>query len=210
MSKIVSLNDILKEIEEKPKKPSSKRKIKSQNQYAHNNSPAKTYTNNNDGPKPKKKKSSKLGFKKRSNYDRCKDSAIYSLAMREHSRLEITNKLKKKDYVEGVDLEKLLDELEESNYLNEARFVESYIRYRSGRGQGIIKISNELKQRGINQSQITKSMQEAEVNWSKIAAEQRIKKFGELLPQEYKEKARQMRFLYGRGFDSEVIRAVVG
>ena len=76
MSKIVSLNDILKEIEEKPKKPSSKRKIKSQNQYGHNNSPAKTYTNNNDGPKPKKKKSSKLGFKKRSNYHRCKNSAI--------------------------------------------------------------------------------------------------------------------------------------
>ncbi len=208
MSKIVSLNDILKEIEESPKNKSPKRKSKSHDKYAHNNT-SKTYSKNNES-KPAKKRSSKLGFKKRSNYDRCKNSAIYSLAMREHSRLEITNKLKKKDYVESVDLEKLLDELEESNYLNEARFVESFIRYRSGRGQGIIKISNELRLRGINQNQITKSMQEAEVNWYQIATKHRIKKFGETLPQVYKEKARQMRFLYGRGFDSEVIRAVVG
>ena len=39
---------------------------------------------------------------------------------------------------------------------------------------------------------------------------QHFKKFGEVLPQEFKEKARQMRFLSGRGFDGEVIRSVVG
>jgi len=205
MSKIVSLNDILKEIEEKPKKPSSKRKIKSQDKYANNNNPAKTYADESKYAKPKKKKPSKLGFKKRSNYDRCKNSAIYSLAMREHSRLEITNKLKTKDYVEGVDLEKLLNELEESNYLNEARFVESFIRYRCGRGQGIIKISNDLRQRGIKASMISHAMLEADIDWFQLAKEQREKKFGVNKPEEYKEKTRQMRFLSGRGFDTDSI-----
>ncbi len=201
MSKIVSLNDILKEIEQKQKKKTSK--IKSDDKYAHSTKPTETFINTHAAHT--QKKSSKLGFKKRSNYDRCKNSAIYSLAMREHSRLEITNKLKKKDYIEGVDLEKLLNELEDSNYLNEERFVESFIRYRSGKGQGSIKISNELRQRGINNSMITHAMQEANIDWFQLAKEQREKKFGENKPDEYKEKARQMRFLSRRGFDTDSI-----
>jgi len=79
---------------------------------------------------------SKLGFSTRDNHARCKNSAIYSLAMREHSRLELHNKLQKKDYADGVDINKLLDELEENDYLNEERFAESYIRHRASRGFG--------------------------------------------------------------------------
>jgi len=152
---------------------------------------------------------SKLGFKKGDNYTRCKNSAIYSLAMREHSRKELYNKLTQKEFSENVDLDKLLDELEENNYLNEERFVESFIRYRSRRGQGSMKIISELKQRGINNYQISIAMQESDVDWFQIAKEQKEKKFGKQKTIDFKEKARQMRFLSGRGFDSEVIRATV-
>jgi len=153
---------------------------------------------------------SKLGFSKRDNYTRCMNSAIYSLAMREHSRQEIKNKLAKKVFSENVDFEKLLDQLEENNYLNEERFTESFIRYRSGRGQGFVKIANELRQRGINTSLINNAMQEANIDWYQLAKEQREKKFGKTKPFDFKEKARQMRFLSGRGFDAEVIRVIVG
>ena len=208
MSKVVSLNEVLKEIEGTIEKKDhgkirEKKQLNGSDKY-------KKLSNDYDADKQVRKKSSKLGFKKRSNYDRCKNSAIYSLAMREHSRLEIKNKLEKKDYVEGVDLERLLDELEENNYLNEERFVESFIRYRSGRGQGFIKISNELRQRGIKASMIQSAMEEAKVDWFQLAKEQREKKFGLKKPEDFKEKARQMRFLSGRGFDSEVIRSTVG
>lgn len=152
---------------------------------------------------------SKLGFKKRDNYTRCKNSAIYSLAMREHSRKELYNKLIKKEFSEDVCIDELLDELEENNYLNEERFVESFIRYRSRKGQGSIKIINELKQRGINDKQINTALDESGVDWFEIAKQQREKKFGEQLPVDFKEKARQMRFLFGRGFCSDVIRATV-
>ncbi|MEE9444846.1 MAG: regulatory protein RecX, partial [Cocleimonas sp.] len=111
-----------------------------------------------------------------------------------------------KTYIEGVDVDKLLNELEDKNYLNEDRFVESFIRYRSGRGQGIIKISNELKQRGINTSMISHALQEADLDWFQLAKEQREKKFGKQIPDDFKEKARQMRFLSGRGFDGDSIR----
>lgn len=129
--------------------------------------------------------------------------------MREHSRLEIKNKLKKKDFSENVDIEVLLDELEDNNYLNEERFTESFIRYRSSRGQGPIKISSELSVRGITQVQISNAMQNAEIDWYGGASEQREKKFGLQLPLEFKEKSRQMRFLMGRGFNHDMVNKAI-
>ncbi len=152
----------------------------------------------------------KPGFSKRDNKTRCMNSAIYSLAMREHSRKELFDKLKRKDFSEGVDLDALLDELEENNYLNEERFVESFIRSRIARGQGELKIINDLRQRGIGASLINSAMQEANIDWFVLALGQREKKFGKNKPAEFKEKAKQMRFLSSRGFSAEIIRAVVG
>ena len=152
---------------------------------------------------------SKLGFSTKDNYTRCKNSAIYSLAMREHSRRELHNKLKTKEYVEGVDIDELLNELEEKDYLNEDRFTESYIRYRASRGFGSIKISSELQIRGIRQSQIHIALMEAEVDWYKLAEEQQEKKFGKTKSLDFKEKAKRMRFLSTRGFSNDVIRCVI-
>jgi len=152
---------------------------------------------------------SKLGFSKRDNYSRCKNSAIYSLAMREHSRQELYKKLSQKEFSEDVDLDVLLDELEESDYLNDERFTESFIRYRSSRGQGSHKISNDLRQRGVSNVLINHYLEQADLNWYQLAKEQKEKKFGVQKPIDYKEKARQMRFLSGRGFTTEVIRSVV-
>ena len=207
MSIVVKLGDVLNKI---PSKELNKLKKKKLVEEAHKTNFKETYYENNKSEKKKNKKSNKLGFSKRDNYSRCKNSAIYSLAMREHSRKEIRNKLALKEFVEGVDVDKLLDELEESNYLNEERFVESFIRYRSERGQGDMKISNDLRQRGINASQINNAMQEANLDWFQLAKEQREKRFGKTKPVDFKEKARQMRFLSGRGFDSEVIKTIVG
>ncbi len=152
---------------------------------------------------------SKLTFSKKDNYSRCMNSAIYSLAMREHSRQEIYKKLSRKEFSEGVDINLLLDELEENNYLNEQRFTESFIRSRAQRGQGLLKINNELRQRGINSELINQALNILDIDWYELASEQRKKKFGDSLPEDYKEKTRQMRFLSGRGFDSEIIRSII-
>jgi len=153
---------------------------------------------------------SKLGFSKQSNYSRCKNSAIYSLAMREHSRQELHKKLIQKEYSEDVDLNKLLDELEECGYQSDQRFTESFIRYRVSRGQGKVKISNDLKMRGVSASLINKSIQQADADWFALARQLREKKYGENIPDDYKERAKQMRFLSSRGFDAEMIRYAIG
>lgn len=152
---------------------------------------------------------SKLGFTKSDNYTRCKNSAIYSLAMREHSRKELYNKIQKKEYVEGVDVNKLLDELEGKDYLNERRFAESFVRYRTSRGQGSVKISSELYIRGINQNLISQTLENAEINWFNKAVEQLEKKFGKTKSIDFKEKCKRMRFLSTRGFASEIIHSIV-
>jgi regulatory protein len=152
---------------------------------------------------------SKLGFTKKDNYTRCKNSAIYSLAMREHSRLEIYNKLCKKDYVVGVDINQLLDELEMNDYLNEERFAESFVRYRITRGQGSVKIRYELRRRGITQTLIDRTLASTEVDWFGLALVQKEKKFGCDKANGFNQKAKQMRFLTTRGFDIEMIRYAV-
>jgi len=50
---------------------------------------------------------------------------------------------------------------------------------------------------------------EVEQDWDALARETRIKKFGEEEPHEFEEKARQMRFLQGRGFEPDQIQAAV-
>ena len=129
--------------------------------------------------------------------------------MREHSRQELYKKLIQKEYSEDVDLNKLLDELEESDYLSDQRFTESFIRYRVSRGQGKVKITNDLKMRGVSDSLISLSMQQADADWFALASQLRERKYGENIPHDYKEKAKQMRFLFNRGFDAEMIRSAL-
>ena len=130
--------------------------------------------------------------------------------MREHSRQELYQKLSRKEYVTDVDLEALLDDLEENNYLSDERFAESFIRSRTSRGQGSVKIINELRIRGVKESLIVSAMQEADIDWFALAIEQYEKKFGDNKVSDFSEKAKQMRFLTARGFNAEVVRAVVG
>ena len=84
------------------------------------------------------------------NYRRCYQIAITLLARREHSRLELSNKLRTKPYSENIDLVSLCDHLEASDYLSNERFAEMFVYSRILRGKGEMKIRYELRQRGIS------------------------------------------------------------
>ena len=143
-----------------------------------------------------------------SNASRCLQTAIRLLARREHSRQELVNKLRQRQITEGVDLDALMDRLVQSDYLNNQRFAEMFIRGRIQRGQGPQKIQYELSQRGIDAILITEMMQSLEIDWFILAQQQRQKRFGLPLPDNYKEQARQSRFLAGRGFLSHTIQMI--
>ncbi len=130
------------------------------------------------------------------------------LAKREHSREELYRKLIR-HCGDTALVEELLDKLAEEDLQSDERFTESFVRSRLGKGQGLLKIRQGLNERGIDQNLISACLESATIDWSVIAEEARAKKFGKALPDDYQAKAKQSRFLYGRGFSHDVIRQIL-
>jgi regulatory protein len=126
------------------------------------------------------------------------------LARRDHSRLELDRKLTGRGFEPAV-VEQVLDDLIRDRLLEEDRFVESFIRGRIRKGQGPVRIRGELAQRGIEDANVGTALAEADCDWTALAAEVRAKRFGPEAPGDFKERARQAKFLQYRGFESEQI-----
>ena len=91
----------------------------------------------------------------------------------------------------------------------DARFTDSFVRSRIGKGQGPQRIRAELAQRGITDDEADGVLRAADVDWLETIRAVRAKRFGPELPRDYAERARQARFLQYRGFDSAQIRAAL-
>jgi len=85
------------------------------------------------------------------------------------------------------------------------RFAENYTRYRSNRGFGSQKIRQELNERGVAINLINDALYETNIDWFTLATTVRCKRFGEQSPDDFKERAKQQRFLQSRGFTHEQI-----
>ena len=99
----------------------------------------------------------------------------------------------------------MLDKLASEGLQNDERFAESFVHHRIDMGQGPIKIQQELRQRGVDQSLIEHALATESFDWLSLANAVRLKKFGESIPNDYQKKAKQLRFLYSRGFNTELI-----
>jgi regulatory protein len=134
------------------------------------------------------------------------DQALRLLSRREHSILELRRKMAGRGYIES-DIDPLIERLLDADWINEERFTESFVRLRTRTGKGPYRIKRELAERGIDAELIEVALAPYEESWNSIATEVRGRKFGDELPVEYKEEARQKRFLQYRGFTHEQIRA---
>lgn len=118
-------------------------------------------------------------------------------------------KFAKSDYAElDALIISVVEEYQALNYLDDLRFALAFARSKLERGQGRMKIDYALAQKGVSQDLIESAWQELEPDWFELAEQVREKKFGESLPESFEDKAKQMRFLNGRGFDFEVIRHI--
>ena len=113
-----------------------------------------------------------------------------------------------KPFAEDVDLDTILDQLEELDYLSNVRYAESFVRSRILKGQGEIKIRQQLLQRGVTLAMADGAISEAEVNWWDLAEQQRVKRFGEGYPVTMRDKLKQIRFLTMRGFPGYIVREI--
>ncbi len=135
--------------------------------------------------------------------------ALDLLARREHSRAELATKLRRRGFA-GEAIAPLLDELEQDGLLSEARFAESFVRSRVDRGFGPLKLAAELAARGLDRADAEHAIASLDVDWVALAAAARRRRFGDATPSDFRERARQSRFLAQRGFDSEQIRSALG
>jgi regulatory protein len=132
--------------------------------------------------------------------------ALQALARREHSRQELQDKLQRFEENPG-ELSAVLDQLEKHGWLSEQRYVEQLTGVRR-RKFGAARIVSELRGKGVSEEALEKA--QVELGAGEIEAARAVwkKKFG-VLPEGLKEKARQARFLAGRGFSAEVVHAVL-
>jgi regulatory protein len=104
------------------------------------------------------------------------------------------------------EVDALLGWLQAQGYLDEGRFVESRVHARMGRF-GNLRIRQELAQHGLaldaeQQTRLKDSeLERARAVWAR--------KFGAQAPEDASARAKQSRFLAGRGFSPEVVRRLL-
>ena len=148
--------------------------------------------------------------------------AFYYLSKRELSQKELRQKLLAKNQ-DPKKVEELLTEFAQKGYQSDERFASMLIRESVRRGRGKQHIAERLRQHGIKlpyslDELITKAGVDSvcdgtildtqpdkeTVDWLRLAVEARSKKYGDELPTDPKQKAKQLRFLQYRGFDMQV------
>lgn len=132
--------------------------------------------------------------------------ALRMLARREHSRLEMQSRLSSRG-ADDAEVQSLLDEFEAKGWLSEQRFIDAVVQTRKRRF-GTAKVLRELKDKGVSEEGLAAARDVLRVEELETARSVWKKRFGEQ-PSTLAERAKQSRFLAGRGFSPEVIRSVL-
>lgn len=135
-----------------------------------------------------------------------RERALRLLARREHSRGELARKLA--PHGEAGAITAVLDELEREGLLSDARYSEALCHSYLGR-HGSLRLEQALRRQGVAADQADSVVQVARAQDLEACRTLWQKKFG-AAPATLKDKARQYRFLLGRGFPAEVVAQVVG
>ena len=130
------------------------------------------------------------------------------LARREYGKTELIIKLADKGYVRNI-VEQAVSQLTEDGLQSDQRFAESFVQSRINQGKGPVRIRLDLVQRGVHDTDVENAIEACAANWYELAQEVRLRKFGEAKPADFKAKARQMRFLQYRGFETDHIQSAL-
>lgn len=132
--------------------------------------------------------------------------ALGYLARREYSRQELERKLSRHERT-LEEIKNILDRLEQQKLLSDERAAEQILHTRS-RKYGSRRIRYELQMKGITDHLIEAAMKDFEQTEFFCARALWYKKFGGV-PSTPAERGKQIRYLAGKGFPSEVISRVL-
>lgn len=130
-----------------------------------------------------------------------KAAALRYLSRREHSSMELRQKLCSKGYSEIV-VGQVIEELASEGWQSDKRFAELFAGSRAEKGYGAYRIRQELRQHGID---VDKALEDGR-DWDELIRKTYVKKYGETVPGSLEERAARERFLRRRGFDADQIR----
>jgi len=126
--------------------------------------------------------------------------AMDLLARREHSRLELYQKLKQKKFEPNI-INAELDKLSNEGLQSDERFAEAFLRSRVDKGKGPNIILSELLQRGVDEILVSNVLESiSEGQWCEVAYETMNKKLGNESELDYDKQLKLMKFLNNRGF----------
>lgn len=131
--------------------------------------------------------------------------AIRLLAQREHARAELVRKLAAHGTQEEID--SVLNELARAGLQSDARFAESYVRSQANR-LGTARLCQTLRRKGVSGELVEAQVAALPDEQERVHAVW-AKKYGTAPPIDSRERARQARFLQGRGFSVEIIRQLL-
>lgn len=136
--------------------------------------------------------------------------AVKLLARRDHSRAELSKKLSSLGSSEEINA--LLDQLETTGLLSDARTAAAYVRGHAARF-GAAKLQLVLRAKGISPELIEASLAELpagdELQRARHLWQRKFGNCGTAVRGDAKEWARQARFLQSRGFSSDIVRKLL-
>ena len=135
-------------------------------------------------------------------------TAVRLLTAREHSRKELSGKLSSRGF-DREQIETVLDELAHRGLQSDLRFAEGYVEERVRKGSGPLRIRAELRERGLEDGLIERSLEPYADEWPVKLQRVHEQKYGTQPPKDRKEMARRARFLEYRGFPSDLIAALL-
>ena len=137
-----------------------------------------------------------------------KQLAVKLLARREHSAAEIRQKLQQREF-SSSEIDEVVVELQKGDWLSDERFTEAYIRSRRLKGFGPVRIAVELRERGVDETLVSRYLLADDEVWVQTMREEYQRKYRGTSYEDYQEKAKRMRFLQYRGFPLDKIHEVV-
>ena len=136
-------------------------------------------------------------------------AALALLAGRDFARRELCARLIRRGYSEQT-VEAVVERLAAERLQDEGRFSEQFVARQAGRGQGPVRIRMELRERGVADAEAEAALTASDADWAALARQQRQRRFPGAPPTDFRERAKQARFLQYRGFSGDQIRAALG
>ncbi len=138
-----------------------------------------------------------------------KGRALRYLSAREHSRLELAQKLQPHEETPG-ELAQVLDELQAKGFIDAQRAIDSVV-YRRAARWGAARVRQELQAKGLN-GEAAQAVEAALAGLKETELARAhalwLRRFGGASP-DVAARAKQTRFLLARGFSADVVRRVV-